>query len=118
MKGKDWFIVGTRLIGLGILYLGFQQAITYVTRGMLFANLERSFFLESTPPWMHLLNGALTGAFALVLLMKADALADWCYGKEKPAREDHDYDEDDHRDADASEDSDFEAPPSIKKSTP
>ena len=96
MKGKDWFVVGTRLIGLGILFMGFQQAMTFLTRGMLFANLEHSFFLDPTPPpWIHLVNGGLTGAFALVLMAKADTIADWCYGKEQPAIEEYDHDDDD-----------------------
>ena len=93
MKGKDWFIVGTRLFGMGILYVGFQQGMTFLTRGMLFANLEHSFQFDSTPPWMYLVNGGLTSAFALVLLLKADSLADWCYGKEEQPNDDNDYDE-------------------------
>jgi hypothetical protein len=93
MKGKDWFIVGTRLLGMGILYFGFQQGMTFLTRGMLFANLEHSFLFDTTPPWMYLLNGALTSGFALVLLLKTESLADWCYGKEEQLDDEHDYDE-------------------------
>ena len=121
MKGKDWFIVGTRLFGLVIMYLGFQQVMTYLTRGMLFATLDHPFFADSTsaPPWIHLVNGGLTGAFALVLLLKTDALADWCYGKEKRSNKDSDNDDEDTRqDSGASEEMDVEEPPSIKKYTP
>lgn len=91
MKGKDWFVVGTRLLGLGILFMGFQQALTFLTRGMLFAQLEHFSYFDQTPPWIHLVNGAITCAFGLAIMAKADTLAEWCYGSEQPPIQENEH---------------------------
>ena len=82
MTGKDWFILAVRLVGLGMLYLGIQEALAYVLRDILFANLELSYFPQPYSGWSRLFHGAVNVGLALLALGKAESLADWCYGKD------------------------------------
>ena len=84
MTGKDWFILGIRLAGLGVLYFGIQEALAYIVRDVLFANIELSYFPQPNLSWSRLFHGAANVGIALLALTKAKKLADWCYGKDAP----------------------------------
>jgi hypothetical protein len=82
MTGKDWFILGTRLIAIVVMYYGIQEWLAYIVRDMLFANLERS-FTQPYASWASLFHGAVNVGMAWIVLAKAEKLADWCYGKDE-----------------------------------
>jgi hypothetical protein len=82
MTGKDWFILATRLLGLVFLYFGFQEALAYVVRDMLFANVDPLYYPQLASSWSRLVHGGANVAIALLALTKAERFADWCYGKE------------------------------------
>ena len=87
MTGKEWFILGTRLIAIVVMYFGIQEWLAYIVREMLFVNLERS-FTQPYVSWASLFHGAVNVGMGWLVLAKAEKLADWCYGKDE-TRFDH-----------------------------
>jgi hypothetical protein len=83
MTGKDWFILGIRLVGLGVMYMGVEEILTYVVRDMLMGNVEYAYFPQPTPGGSRLLHGFANIGIALLALTQAERFADWCYGKKR-----------------------------------
>lgn len=94
MTGKDWFIVGARLGALFVAYTGIQHVLIYLTRDMFFVNLDPNNFLQPNYGWTNLVTGGIYLAIGVVLLLKADTLADWCYGVDKKRGVKRDSDDD------------------------
>jgi hypothetical protein len=92
MTGKDWFVLGIRLAGLGILYFGIQEWLAYVVRDMLFANIEYAYYPQPNSGMSRLFHGGANVGIALLALTKAEKFADWCYGKDEQPTQDGDAD--------------------------
>ena len=105
MTGKDWFVLGIRLMGLGILYLGIQEALAYIVSDMLFANVEFSYFAQPNSGWSRLFHGAANVGIALLALTKTEKFANWCYGKDGQPSKERDL----HRDVGVAADDDLPA---------
>ena len=89
MKGKDWFVVGIRLLGVYLLYYGIYEALIQSLSTMFFANLERPNYLyyPQTSGWSRLFYGGVNIAIGLLALTKAGRFADWCYARDRQATE-------------------------------
>ncbi len=87
MKGKDWFVVGIRLLGAYLLYYGIYEALIQSLNTMFFANLERSSYLYYPQPsnWSRLFYGGVNIAIGLLALTRAGRFADWCYARDRKA---------------------------------
>jgi len=84
MTGKDWFIVGIRLLGTYILYFGFQETLLYPLSRMFFDNLEKPYYQQPLG-WPRLFYGGVNIAIGVLTLTKAGRFADWCYAKDRQA---------------------------------
>ncbi len=81
MSGRDWFLVGTRLIGVWVLY----SAFSYVASALSIHFAMRLGHRPDAPegyPNVYLLDAAVLLCFAIYLLLGASHLANLCYGRD------------------------------------
>jgi hypothetical protein len=90
MKGKDWFILAIRLVGIALLYLGIQELLVFTLGDMFSFNMERRYLdFERTysaqvlTGWRRLFYGVAHIVLGLLTLIKAGRFADWCYAGDR-----------------------------------
>jgi hypothetical protein len=81
MNSRAWFVTGTRLIGVWVLY----QFVSYVA---VFADFQLGYRMDSqyAYPTGYLVQAGIYLLFALYLLLGTEQLASFCYDSKETSR--------------------------------
>lgn len=80
MSGRDWFVVGVRLIGVWVLYTALGYFAAYADIRMAQATGHQPVVPNGGYEGGYLLQGAFFGAFSVYLILGTEHLASLCYG--------------------------------------